>query len=197
MPSASPAPRYLELRHEGLGLLEALDCHDGKRRRWELSPGRVTTSLAFFSCATLTDFLGVAELGIIAGGGILLCALAAFTILPAMIAVADRNTQVKQLPKPFQALLLRKLTLNHPWMVMSASLACMGFVGFQAFDWSGLIPRLKVVYDHNLLHLQAEGLESVAAQRHIFESSQHSLLYALSKSCRRFGGRSSDPQSEI
>ena len=31
-----------------------------------------------------------------------------------------------------------------------------------------------------MLHLQAEGLESVEAQTHIFESSKHSLLYALS-----------------
>ena len=170
--------RYLELRHEGQELIEAL-VSTADSVGVGIITGAVTTSLAFF-CATLTDFLGVAELGIIAGGGIVLCALAAFTILPAIIAVADRNTAIKELPKPFQARLLRKMTLNHPWLVLSASVACMGYIGYQTFDWSGPVPKLRVVYDHNLLHLQAQGLESVEAQNHIFESSQHSLLYALS-----------------
>ena len=170
--------RYLELRHDGQGLEQALISTTDSVGVGIIT-GAVTTSLAFF-CATLTDFLGVAELGIIAGGGILFCALAAFTILPALIAVADRNTQVKELPKPFQARLLRKMTLHHPWLVMSGSLAIISYVGYQAFDWTESLPKPRVVYDHNLLHLQAEGLESVEAQKHIFDSSQHSLLYALS-----------------
>lgn len=170
--------RYLEERHQGRGLIEALVATtDGVGVG--IITGAVTTSLAFF-CATMTDFLGVAELGIIAGGGILLCALAAFTILPAVVAVSDRNTQLKKLPKPFEARLLRQATLRQPWIVLSVSLVCMGYIGYNAFDWSGKTPKPLVVYDHNLLNLQAEGLESVEAQKHIFESSQHSLLYALS-----------------
>lgn len=170
--------RYLELRHQGLNLMDALTGTSDSVGVGIIT-GAVTTSLAFF-CATMTDFLGVAELGIIAGGGIMLCALAAFTILPAVIAVADRNTETKQLPKPFQAKLLRGLTLNHPWLVMTLSIGCMSYIGLQTIDWSGRYPKARVVYDHNLLHLQAEGLESVEAQKHIFDSSQHSLLYALS-----------------
>ena len=170
--------RYLELRHEGHELTAALVL-TSEGVGVGIVTGAVTTSLAFF-CATLTDFLGVAELGIIAGGGILLCAIAAFTILPAVIALADRRTEVKQLPKPFEARMLRNATLHHPWIVLSLSLVCMGYIGYHAFDWSGMTPRPLVVYDHNLLNLQAEGLESVEAQKQIFESSQHSLLYALS-----------------
>ena len=170
--------RYLELRHDGQGLVQAL-VSTTESVGVGIITGAVTTSLAFF-CATLTDFLGVAELGVIAGGGIMLCALAAFTILPAIIAVADRNTAILELPKPFQARLLRRATLHHPWVVLTASLVCMGYIGYQTFDWSGMTPKPLVVYDHNLLNLQAEGLESVEAQKHIFESSQHSLLYALS-----------------
>jgi hopanoid biosynthesis associated RND transporter like protein HpnN len=170
--------RYLELRHEGHGLIESLVLTSDSVGVGIIT-GAVTTSLAFF-CATMTDFLGVAELGIIAGGGILLCALAAFTILPAVIAVADRGVAIVELPKPFEARLLRHTTLNHPWVVLSLSLACMGYIGYQTFDWTGAKPKPLLVYDHNLLNLQADGLESVEAQKHIFDSSQHSLLYALS-----------------
>jgi uncharacterized protein len=170
--------RYLQLRHEGLGLRAALVETSGSIGAGIVT-GAVTTALAFF-CATFTEFLGVAELGIIAGGGILLCALAAFTFLPAVISLMDRDTEPRKLPTPFQARTLRQLTLNHPWFVLLASAGCIGYVGFRAFDWSGPLPRPLVVYDHNLLHLQAAGLESVEAQKHIFESSQHSLLYAIS-----------------
>ena len=170
--------RYLELRHVGRGLLDAL-IGTADSVGVGIVTGAVTTALAFF-CATMTDFLGVAELGIIAGGGILLCALAAFTILPAVISVADRRTELKQLPKPFDARLLRRMTLNHPWVILSVSMFLIVAIGSQSIDWSGPTPKLRTVYDHNLLNLQAEGLESVEAQKHIFESSQHSLLYALS-----------------
>lgn len=170
--------RYLELRHEGHALREALVL-TADSVGVGIITGAVTTSLAFF-CATMTEFLGVAELGVIAGGGILLCALAAFTILPAIIDIADRKTGVKQLPKPFEAKLLRAVTSNHPLLVTIASLACVGYIGYRSFDWSGDRPRLREIYDHNLLHLQADGLESVEAQKHIFESSKHSLLFALS-----------------
>ena len=170
--------KYLELRHQGLGLRAALVETTGSVGGGIVT-GAVTTSLAFF-CATFTEFLGVAELGIIAGGGIMLCALAAFTFLPAIVTLADRNKEPRKLPTPFKARALRYLTLHHPWLVLVASLGFIGYVGFRAFDWSGPVPKPAVVYDHNLLHLQAEGLESVEAQRHIFESSKHSLLYAIS-----------------
>lgn len=170
--------RYLELRHQGMGLQAALIETSGSVGGGIIT-GAVTTSLAFF-CATFTEFLGVAELGIIAGGGILLCALAAFTLLPAVISLADRNKEPRKLPTPFQGRILRHATLKHPWVVLAASLGLMGYVGYRAFDWTGPVPIPHVVYDHNLLNLQAKGLESVEAQRHIFESSKHSLLYAIS-----------------
>src|SRR5205807_6693737 len=66
--------RYLECRHEG---------HDAERAVVEtatsIGPGILTAAIsssAAFFCAVLTDFAGVAELGIIAGGGILICTVA-------------------------------------------------------------------------------------------------------------------------
>jgi hopanoid biosynthesis associated RND transporter like protein HpnN len=170
--------RYLEGRHAGLGVGDALDS-TADRIGTGIVTGAVTMSLAFF-CATMTDFPGVAELGVIAGGGILLCALAACTILPAVIAVVDRRTGVKALPKPFQGRLLTQATLYHPWLVLVTSVVCLSYLGYRTFDWSGPTPRPLLVYDHNLLNLEGEGLESVETQNHIFDSSQHSLLYALS-----------------
>src|SRR4051812_18096732 len=40
-----------------------------------------------FLVSTLTDFRGAAELGIIAGGGLLLCLIAGYTVLPALLTI--------------------------------------------------------------------------------------------------------------
>ena len=49
-----------------------------------------TLALAFFA-AIFADFKAVAELGWIAGCGVLLCALACFTFLPALLMIFDRR----------------------------------------------------------------------------------------------------------
>src|SRR5262249_31102926 len=52
-----------------------------------------TLALAFFA-AMLADFQAVAELGWIAGSGVLLCALACFTVLPSLLMLFDRRQTV-------------------------------------------------------------------------------------------------------
>lgn len=170
--------RYLDLRHHGHDLRHALVGAAGS-----IGPGivtgAITTALAFFS-ASFTPFLGVAELGVIAGGGIVLCTLATFTVLPAMVALTDRRTEERALPVPFQGKWLRRATTQYPGVVLTLSLALFVWLGWQACDWSQGWPRPRTQYDHNLLNLQAKGLESVEAQKRIFDSSQNSLLYAIS-----------------
>ena len=146
----------------------------------------VTTSLAFF-CATWTDFLGVAELGIIAGGGVVLCAAATFLVLPALVAVSDRQLTPQQLPTPFQGSLLRPAIRRWPKLTALLSMAIVGLVGWHGVSIENGRIRSQVVYDYNLLNLQDEGLESVAVQERIFHNAdgqdragQGSLLYAVS-----------------
>ncbi|MCA9114281.1 MAG: MMPL family transporter [Planctomycetaceae bacterium] len=170
--------RYLELRHEGRMLRPALLETSGSVGTGILTAA-ITTALAFF-CATFTDFLGIAELGIIAGGGILLCAVATFTVLPALIALSDRNVEPRKLPTPFQLTWLRAGTSRFPLVVVLLSVVVIG--GFAsriaAFEDGRLVWKLR--YDYNLLNLQADGIESVDIQRRIFNEANDSLLYAVS-----------------
>jgi hypothetical protein len=170
--------RYLELRHEGKSMQPAL-LQTSTSVGTGIVTAAVTTALAFF-CATFTEFLGVAELGIIAGGGILLCGIATFVVLPALVSLADRNLEPQKLPTPFKATGLRLLTSKYPLMVTLISLAVMIGIGSQAFQANeGRIePRVK--YDYNLLNLQAEGLESVKVQKRVFQEADNSLLFAVS-----------------
>ena len=66
--------RYLQLRSEQRGCEESL-LETARGAGPAITAGAITTAVAFFA-AGFTSFKGVAELGIIAGGGLLLCALA-------------------------------------------------------------------------------------------------------------------------
>lgn len=170
--------RYLELRHEGESLEGAL-VSTSATVGTGIVTGAVTTALAFF-CAAFTKFLGVAELGIIAGGGILLCAAAAFFVLAPLVSVVDRDVEPRRLPTPFQGTILRWVTSRFPKTLTLLSAAAMVVVATQAFEWRDGRPRFRVEYDSNLLNLQARDVESVAVQQRVFEATNGSLLFAIS-----------------
>jgi hopanoid biosynthesis associated RND transporter like protein HpnN len=178
--------KYLELRHQAFDLKPALLASSASVGVGIVTAA-LTTSLAFL-CASLTDFLGVAELGIIAGGGVLLCAAATFLVLPALVAVADGGTEPQRLPTPFEGTGLRNIVSRFPKRVALFSALIVTVVAWHAFelDESGAV-RIQVGYDYNLLNLQAQGLESVEIQKTVFHDAdrqqrpgQGSLLFAVS-----------------
>ncbi|HEX6984085.1 MAG TPA: MMPL family transporter, partial [Planctomycetaceae bacterium] len=119
-------------------------------------------------------------LGIIAGGGILLCALATFVALPALIALGDDGVAAESLPRPFRNSWLRIGTSKFPVTAAIVSGAVIVGVTACAFRLEDKKPVPVVEFDHNLLNLQAEGLESVEVLRRLFEDANESLLYAVS-----------------
>jgi hopanoid biosynthesis associated RND transporter like protein HpnN len=161
--------RYLELRHEGLATAEALlkTATSAGAGIWTAA---ISSALAFF-CAMLTDFAGVAELGVIAGGGILICTVAAFVVIPAILALVDRGHDRFHLPSPMESRGLRLLIARYPATLI---VLCGGGIA-----WVSTY-GLDMKYDYNLLHLQSKGLESVEVQSRIFEQSDSSLLFAVS-----------------
>ena len=178
--------RYLELRHQSMDLRPAL-LASSAGVGVGIVTAALTTSLAFL-CASLTDFLGVAELGIIAGGGVVLCAAATFCVLPALIAAADGETEPQQLPTPFEGTSLRQAVAKFPKAIALASGVLVGVFGAHAItlDEDGIV-QSRVGYDYNLLNLQARGLESVEIQKTVFhdagrqqQAGQGSLLFAVS-----------------
>jgi len=77
--------RYVEERHRGVehhGAVEALGRHTGVG----VMLGAVTTAATFFAFL-ITDFKGLAELGLITGVGILLFAATVFVLLPALLTL--------------------------------------------------------------------------------------------------------------
>ena len=177
--------RYLELRHHGEDLGPALsDSSAGVGVG--IVTAAVTTSLAFY-CASFTEFLGVAELGLIAGSGVLICTAATFLVLHALVTVADRGLEHQALPTPFQGDAFRAMIHRFPGFVALLSLIAVATVGSQGIIVRDGRLQSGVAYDYNLLNLQADGLESVEIQRRIFNASdasessgKGSLLFAVS-----------------
>ncbi len=137
----------------------------------------VTTSLAFFA-TMVADFKAVAELGWIAGFGVLFCALACITLLPACIVLLERRSaklHVKDDPnilafpaagRPF----FPYLSSRPRWVLgigIGIAVLCAGFAG-------------RVTYDSNLLNMQADGLDSVNWERELIEHAAGATWDALS-----------------
>ena len=177
--------RYLELRHHGEELGPALSSSSAGVGVGIVTAA-VTTSLAFY-CASFTEFLGVAELGLIAGSGVLICTAATFLVLPALVSFADRGLEHQELPTPFQGDVFRSAIHRFPSFVAILSLGTIFAVGARGVELRDGNLKSRVGYDYNLLNLQADGLESVEVQRRIFgkgspgdQSGKGSLLYAVS-----------------
>ncbi|MBI2827334.1 MAG: MMPL family transporter [Planctomycetia bacterium] len=163
------AARYLQLRDERQSCPEAL-VHTSLEVGPAILTGAITTAVAFFA-AGFTNFTGIAELGIIAGGGILLCALAELVVLPAAICLVDRSGYGRRMPEALPVQALINPLLKMPRLVLLTTVAATVFVSL------GLG---RLWYDHNLLNMQPVGLESVELERKLLSESNQSVWYALS-----------------
>ncbi|MBN2473246.1 MAG: MMPL family transporter [Pirellulales bacterium] len=132
--------------------------------------GAATTAIAFFT-AGLTDFTGVAELGTIAGGGVLLCCLAAITVLPAMIHLSDARHSHRILPAPLDIHGWMGPLFRAPRALLAVTLAATVLLS---------LGMSRLWYDHNLLNLQPEGLESVELEKKLLDEGDRSVWFALS-----------------
>lgn len=126
--------------------------------------GALTTAVAL-STAALTDFLGLAELGLICGMGILLCLAAMLLVFPAMLVLVDSRRvgegdpalrQVMREPAPLHAPVPgRNGALGIGAAVVALVLvASLAAAGVQAAR--GWIP-----FDYNLLELNDPSAEGV------------------------------------
>ncbi|MGF1510776.1 MAG: MMPL family transporter [Myxococcota bacterium] len=127
--------------------------------------GAATTAMAFYGVG-LSDFLGVAELGIIAGTGVLLCLLSSLTVLPALMVVVRSVPKVRPV-RPASGFWARLLHRRTAWtgvvLAVVAAIAAPQTVGF----------------DSNLLHLQAEGVEAVELELELVEGEGQSSAFAV------------------
>jgi hopanoid biosynthesis associated RND transporter like protein HpnN len=185
--------RYEQARRHGMDVRGAL-LHTTRHVAVGNLTAASTLALAFFA-AIFADFKAVAELGWIAGCGVLLCAFACFTVLPSLLTLLDKRS----LPTRSAELGVRNEDGSRPatlWFSRSALRAPSSALE----EWLPILSRrpavvvgaglfvtavlalcaCRVRYDHNLLHLQAKNLDSVKWEMVLIEKTAGASWHAVS-----------------
>ena len=132
--------------------------------------GALTTAAAFFAMA-LTEFDGIQEMGVIAGGGLLLSLVPMMTVLPILLMrgrqnVIDHEASLRQSARRER---WERMWLNRPRAMLVGTLVICG-LGVWRFD--------RVFFDYNLLHMQSKDLPAVVFEEKLIESAGNSVLFA-------------------
>ena len=130
--------------------------------------GALTTAGAFIAMA-FTDFKGIQEMGIICGGGLLVCFIPMMTLLPVML-LRGRQNDIDHTPSKAAATRARieALWLQRPLLVTVLIVITCSLAATQ-------LP--KVFFDYNLLNMQSLGLPAVVFEEKLIHSADKSVLF--------------------
>jgi uncharacterized protein len=135
-----------------------------------VGPGMLTGAVAsasVFLLALFGDFGGLRELGVVAAAGLVLCAVAMATVLPALLVLFGEGSGASQ------AVAVGADATCAPRR-STVALACAPIVVL-------LVPALLGPrFDLNLLNLQSDGLESVRWEERLIHDSSAASWYAVS-----------------
>jgi uncharacterized protein len=131
--------------------------------------GGSTTAAAFFTLC-FNDFVGLAELGVIAGAGMIFCLTVNLVLLPAVFLLRDRFRSPEQLKAQssnsawsFIQTWDRDMVRN-PWLWIVISIVISIAAALS-------LPQLK--FDYNLLHLDNPNAPSVKALYEVMDASKN------------------------
>jgi hopanoid biosynthesis associated RND transporter like protein HpnN len=155
--------RYAELVSKGRSRPEALMWTGGTMGS-ALFSSAVTTAIGFLVFFP-TDYRGVAELGLIAGAGVLLSLVSSLTVLPALLSLgAAERPRFQAASLPMVAKLRHvPITYSRPirWVALALGVVAASLVPFAAFD-------------HNPVSLRDPNTESVQAFEDLLRRSSTS-----------------------
>lgn len=169
--------RFSQERQAGLDIPDAM-----RKTALCVGPSILTAALATafsFFAAMLADLKAVSELGWIAGCGVLLCALSCYVVTPALLAIFDFRVHTPQRDDMILSLedhqearreWLGWLMRKPRWVFIASAIATLILAGF----------AFRINYDHNLLNLQAQHLESVKWEKTLINQMTGSSWYAVS-----------------
>ena len=162
--------RFKEERQQGNEILPALQktLHCTGKGNFA---GAITTAMAF-GAMVLTDFIGIVELGWIAGWGILFCMVAMLLVLPALVTLEEKWRKPiyaqKKSTTTNQRGRIDKL-FDHYYIIIAVCTVLLLIASLSLKD---------LRFDYNLLNLQAKGTEAVQYEMKILESAGRSAWSA-------------------
>lgn len=130
--------------------------------------GALTTAGAFLAMA-FTNFKGIQEMGIICGGGLLVCLIPMMTMLPVLLLKGRQN----RIDHDEGDIAERRARIENLWLQRPVLVTCVT-VGLCALA-ATQVP--KVYFDYDLLHMQSAGLPAVEFEKKLLNSADKSVLF--------------------
>ena len=129
--------------------------------------GALTTAGAFLVMG-LTHFRGIQEMGIICGGGLLICLIPMMTLLPVLLLRGRQNVIDHKIGDVERRERIENLWLQRPVLVTVIVTALCALALTQVH---------KVYFDYNLLNMQSAGLPAVVFEQKLIDSADKSVIY--------------------
>ena len=129
--------------------------------------GALTTAGAFLAMA-FTNFKGIQEMGIICGGGLLVCFIPMMTMLPVLLLQGRQNVMDHRATEDAARARIENIWLQRPVLVLGITAGLCVAALFEA---------RKVHFDYNLIKLQSPSLPSVVFAHKLVDLADKSLLY--------------------
>jgi hopanoid biosynthesis associated RND transporter like protein HpnN len=133
--------------------------------------GALTTAGAFIAMA-FTNFKGIQEMGIICGGGLLLCLVPMMTLLPVLLLRGRQNVIDRRHSEDVTRARIENIWLRRPVTVIFITIALGALASTQIY-------RGKVKFDYDLIELQSPSLSSVVFQQKLTRADKSVLFGAI------------------
>ena len=165
--------RYVEERRRGADLEAALVAMSGSSGR-AVWTGAITTAATFYAFI-VTDFVGLRQMGLLTGTGILFCMVSVLVLLPAMLAWREDHPRPGgRMPRlVLHGLGARRLvrwSFERPMLVICACVAVTAGAGI-------LAPRLE--FEDAIRELRPQGNPGVEVQDEVAEYFGSGLNYTM------------------
>ncbi|MCS7049463.1 MAG: MMPL family transporter, partial [Verrucomicrobiae bacterium] len=128
----------------------------------------LTNAAAFFAMG-LAGFRGVTELGIIAGGGMIIAVVVMLGVLPALLKVVRRQREATDIPAQAVAHRTEQFLLRGPGITCAVC---------AVVTLASLVSGWRIGFDYNVLNLQSRGLESVETELRLLGADAESTIFA-------------------
>jgi hopanoid biosynthesis associated RND transporter like protein HpnN len=129
--------------------------------------GAFTTAGAFLAMI-FTNFKGIQEMGLICGGGLLICLIPMMTMLPVLLLRGKQNVLDHEMGKETRRARIENLWLQRPYLVAGLTAALFLLAATQL---------RRVYFDYDLLHMQSAGLPAVEYEMDLIRSADKSVLF--------------------
>lgn len=140
------------------------------------------TTAAAFLAMVFTAFKGIREMGVISGGGLLVCLIPMMTMLPALllkhggwklhVKMPPHLRMILGPPRRRRAWHKRRERLEQLWLLRPRLVVWVG----GALTVVSALLAFRLTFDYNPLHLQSQNLPAVSYEQRLLKNASRSIL---------------------